>query len=66
MADLYLRFAATPDCLLIATATPSAIHSVHYSVFTHDLASLEEDELSELEHVVYVSELLWIVDPSSA
>lgn len=56
----------TPEFLLLATLNPPALHTVHPDSFVQDLAQLEEDELAELEHAVYVSELPWVVDPESA
>ena len=41
------------------------MHTVHPDSFIQDLAQLEEDELAELEHVVYVSELPWVIDSAS-
>jgi hypothetical protein len=38
---------------------------LHYTLFTNELQHLEQDDMSELEHVAYTIELPWILDPTS-
>lgn len=59
------RLCATDSALVVSTAVPPALHSLDYSLFHQDIAQLEEDELSELEDVAYVSDLPWVLEASS-
>lgn len=58
-------FCPTPRFLVVATANPPVLQTLHYALFTDEIHNLEQDETSELEHLAYLSELPWIVDPDS-
>lgn len=49
----------------MATANPPTLQTLHYALFTDELHNLEQDDTSELEQIVYLSEMSWVVDPDS-
>lgn len=51
--------------MVVATANPPSLQTLHYALFTNEIQHLEQDDLSELEHIVYMGELPWIVDVDS-
>lgn len=51
--------------LLVATREPPALHTIHPALFSQELAQLEDEELADLEHVAYFSDLPWLIDPTS-
>lgn len=59
-------FCPTPSRLILASENPPALHALDYSLFSHDLTQLEEDEVTELEHTVYVSEWPWYQNIASS
>lgn len=65
LTPYHIRFCPTPHFLVVATANPPTIQTLHYALFTDELHDLEQDDTSELEQIVYLSDMSWIVDPDS-